>query len=353
MTTATVSNQKNNALSVNRFYYLDFIRVFAIITVIGLHCICDYYVAPENYGKDLWYILSFANEFFRIGVPLFFMISGFLLLNNPIPDAKAFYKRRLSKILIPFIFYDIFYFLFFTWLYGYEFSVSRFFRELIGIGSAYHLWFIFSIAFMYLMIPFLKIIVDKCSEKMLFFALLIITFQSTLKPFINLFLKSEAFGNSFLHLTEDGMIGYLGYLLAGYLLGRHKFSKKSTALVIVLGAGFFLITPIISTYSVTHGSDFVMHGGYSLNHYLEAAAVFLIFKSLFKKPSKVVYALSSVSFGAYFIHVFVLEIIKLTVHGVTPSVLMGLMFIIAVPLSFLWGFAEKGITKPFKKRKKA
>lgn len=353
MTVETYVKSKKIPLSVNRFYYLDYIRVFAIITVIGLHCICDYYVDPANYDKQLWYVLSYGNEFFRMGVPLFFMISGFLLLKNPIPDAKSFYKRRLSKILIPFIFYDIFYFLFFTRLYGYQFSLSRFFKELIGIGSAYHLWFIFSIAFIYLMIPFLKIIVDKCSEKMLFFAFILITFQSTIKPFINLFLQTEPLNNSFLHLTEDGMIGYVGYVLLGYILGKTDFSKKATAFICVAGAGFFLITPIISTYCVTHGGEFIMHGGYSLNHYVESAAVFLVFKALCNKPCKLIFALSSVSFGAYFIHVFVLEIAKLTIHGVTPSVLMGLMFIIAVPLSFLWGFAEKGITNLFKKRKKA
>ena len=319
--------------------------------VIGLHVICDYYVAPSNYGKSLWYVLSFFNELFRVGVPLFFMISGYLLLKNPIEDVKSFYRHRLSKILIPFFFYNLFYFLFFSYRYGLPPSPGRFFKELIGHGSGYHLWFIYSIAFMYLMIPFLKIIVDKCSKKMVLLAFVLITFQSTVKPFINLFLQTDTFGNSFFHLTEDGIIGYLGYILLGYILGTFTPGKKVRILIYTLGAVFMVFTPVISTYSVMHGGSFIMHGGYSINHYLEAAAVFLLFASLFKKPSKFIFKLSSVSFGAYFIHVFVLEVLKMSIKNVTPSVQFLLTFVIAIPCCFLWGIAENRITKLFKKKK--
>lgn len=310
---------------------------------------CDYYTLPSNYGKKLWYILSYANELFRVGVPLFFMISGYLLLKKPIENVKDFYKHRLSKILIPFIFYDIFYFFFFSRVYGQKPSLSAFFKELIGIGSAYHLWFIFSIAFMYLMIPFFRMIIEKCSEKMLFFALLLLTFQSTLKPFVNLFLKTNAMNNSFLHLTEDGMIGYFGYVFLGYLLGKYRLSKKTARLISAVGVVFFIITPLWSTYSVMHGGDFIMHGGYSINHYFEAASVFLLFKAIFKKHSRIVFALSSVSFGAYFIHVYVLEKLKIIRHGLTPSRYIALTFALAVPISFLWGFAEKKLVQCLKK----
>ncbi len=320
-----------------------------MVMVIGLHCVCDYYTLPSNYGKQLWYVLSYANELFRVGVPLFFMISGYLLLKNPITDIKAFYKRRFTKILVPFVFYDVFYYLFFCHIYGAEASLSGFFKELIGIGSAYHLWFIYSILFMYLMLPFLKIIVDNCSPRMVMLAFVLIVFQSTIKPFFNEFLQTDTLGNSFLHLTEDGIIGYLGYILLGYILGTYSLGKKTLTMLYAAAVAFFVLTPVISTHRVISGDTFLMHSGYALNHYIEAAALFLLFKALAKAPCKAVTKLSGVSFGAYFIHVFILELLKLHVHGVTPSVKMVISFVVAVLASFLWGFAEKEIAKLFKK----
>ena len=78
--------------------------------VIVLHALGDYFYKESSFGSSLWWCLGFINEFCRTGVPLFFMISGFLLLKEDIPDIKEFYKRRFTKICIPLACYNVFYY---------------------------------------------------------------------------------------------------------------------------------------------------------------------------------------------------------------------------------------------------
>ena len=65
-----------------RVGYVDYVRVFAMVMVILLHCICDYANMEKNFGRPLWWLTGLLNEVTRTGVPLFFMISGFLLVDD-------------------------------------------------------------------------------------------------------------------------------------------------------------------------------------------------------------------------------------------------------------------------------
>ena len=61
--------------------YLDVLRCLAIFLVIALHCTAGQIVRPELFGTRTWLACDIVNGFARMGVPLFFMISGFLLLS--------------------------------------------------------------------------------------------------------------------------------------------------------------------------------------------------------------------------------------------------------------------------------
>ncbi len=319
-----------------RVHYIDYIRVFAILMVILLHCICDYYVDGKNFGRGLWYVTGYLNELCRTGVPLFFMISGYLLLGSDIPSVGSFYKRRFMKILIPFLVYDVFYYLTLT---DGTLSVSGFLKELCVGGSGYHFWFIYSILFIYLMIPFVKMVCDRCNDRLIWVFLLIITFQTTIKPFIN----TISGDNLYIYLTEDGVVGYLGYVVLGLILGRTTLTSVQKTVIYALGIASFVLIPYFSMRSVLGGGQFLFHSGYSLNHYLEAAALFVLAKSFLNRPSRLVIKLSSASLGAYFIHVYILEKLKDINIDTTPSVRMLIWAVTTVAISFAWGFVENYI----------
>ncbi len=320
-----------------RYHYIDYIRVYSILMVILLHCICDYLNNDANFGKGLWYTLGFTNELCRTGVPLFFMISGFLLLNKDIGDVKSFYRHRFLKIAIPFIAYDIFYFIYFAIDSGNEISLLRFVKELVNNGSAYHLWFMYSILFLYIMAPFVRMIVEKCTFNMILMFLGIVIFQTTLKPFVNILLN----GRAYVYLTEDGIVGYLGFMILGYILGRYDTSKTARGIIYGAGIASFILFTLANVHFAKVGRGFVFNGGYTINHYIEAAAIFVFCKNNINVKSKIAHSLSSATMDAYFIHVFVLHLLAKINWNVRPVYLIGCTASVAVVVSFGWAYLKK------------
>ena len=314
--------------------YIDVIRIFSICMVIILHCICNYYVDSNYFGRPLWICLGFMNELCRTGVPLFFMISGFLILKEDIPDIRKFYLRRLKKTGIPFIIYDIFYYIFYSLQQQRPITFLNFFKELLNSGSAYHLWFMYSIMFLYLLTPFIKKMVERCSLRMLLLFWGLTIFHTTIKPFIN----TIACGHIYVYLTEDGVCGYMGYMLLGYILGKYTLSRKAELCIYIVGGIAFIIFPCVSMFCVKNGGEFLFPGGYTINHYLEAAAIFVFCKKTIAVKRKFMTTLASATMDAYFIHVFILNVIQRILCNATPAISMCVWAVATIFLSFSWGF---------------
>lgn len=69
-----------NKNSIHRVYYLDILRVLACIAVIMIHASGDYVL--DNFGSSNFMIGNVLDSLSRIGVPIFVMISGSLLLDE-------------------------------------------------------------------------------------------------------------------------------------------------------------------------------------------------------------------------------------------------------------------------------
>lgn len=326
-------------MSFKDYKYIDYLRVFSIFMVLLLHCICDYYSNIANAGKTLWYVIGYANELSRIGVPLFFMISGYLLLSKDITDIKAFYKKRFLKIGIPFIAYDIFYYIYMNCTQGNNISVSGFFKELINCGSAYHLWFVYSILFIYLLMPFLQMIVKNCDAKKLILLFVIAIFQTSIRPLIN----TLANGRFYMFMADDGITGYIGYVLLGFILGTYELKNSTKNIIYTLSIATFVVVPLYSMFTVTKTSNYLFMSGYSLNHYIEAAGIFIWCREHLHKESKIITKLSALSFTVYLIHVLFLEVLKQISLDLTPSAVILIWFVSVCILSFAWSSAENSV----------
>lgn len=92
-----------------RIFYFDALRALAILFVISLHVtghlaeIIHFSIGNIYSIKGLF--ATFAPNFFRIGVDLFLMLSGALLLGRDWTFI-SFYKRHLPRLVKPFIFWS-------------------------------------------------------------------------------------------------------------------------------------------------------------------------------------------------------------------------------------------------------
>ena len=100
-----------------RIVFLDYVRVFACFLVILVHASENFYgaagstdmVGPQSYLASetdrLW--VAVYDGFSRMAVPLFMIVSAFLLA--PMKKEQTtwqFYRQRCLRILPPFYFHD-------------------------------------------------------------------------------------------------------------------------------------------------------------------------------------------------------------------------------------------------------
>ena len=255
-----------------RLFYLALLRVWAIIAVVLLHAITPILSHVGYFGSRSWYTSVFLNEFARTGVPLFLMISGSLLLSDKrSTDLPRFYKKRLPRLLIPLLCWHTIYYIYYACTGAAEAGVSSYFSQLFGSGSAYHMWFVYSLLGIYLITPFLKRIADSCSPKALCVLLLILLFPGTLRPLWNMTTGFYVF------LFDPLMECYLGYFLAGYLLANIRITRLVRVLYPLCGIGGFLLGFVGNLRaSSAEALSYPFNGGYTLNHYLLAGALFLL-----------------------------------------------------------------------------
>ena len=310
-----------------RMQYADALRCLAIFFVTVLHVINPFVGKASLVGTSSWTFCIAQNTLNRAGVPLFFMLSGMLILRSPrTRDIGAFYRHSLPRLAVPLLVWNVIFALG-ALLRGGTFSLSALFSAVINNGTAYHMWYMYTLLGIYLIAPFLARIVDSCTVRQLLVLLAIILFPTTIRPFLNTVLPV------YIYLFEPLMEGYLGYFLLGYLLGTAEISPRVRFAICAGGVLGFLIGTLGNALSASpEGVPLPFNFGYSINHYLCAAALFTAARALFARyPLKAKGAsrlagLSSLVFGVYWLHVPVLEFLD----GWLTAVNLSVMQLIAV-----------------------
>lgn len=125
---------------------LDVLRAGAAVLVVLLHCSGSLRPLAE-FGPE-WWGTALLQAFTRSAVPLFVMISGALLIGPETENLAAFYRRRASRILVPLIFWTLFYQLIST-----RGLSGRIVATIYG-GTPYpHLWYLYMLLCLYFVLP--------------------------------------------------------------------------------------------------------------------------------------------------------------------------------------------------------
>ena len=221
-------------------------KIIAAFAVIMLH-ISSYFLY-NSYLDFNWWTANLFDSSARWCVPVFVMISGYLLLS---PEKNYttldFYKKRINRIIIPLIFWTVF---FLAWTIFVakinKLPSPQFYHLLKQIlrGSPYpHMWYLYMIISLYIFTPFLRKLVLTSSRKELFWLTAILFIISCITTIANDFSHS----NSSIFLTW--FLYYLPYFIAGYLIGYNKASHNTSLnltifilSVIATAAGCFVLT---------------------------------------------------------------------------------------------------------------
>ena len=189
-----------------RIPYLDALRCLAILLVIALHVTAPIMVSPTLAQTNTWLACMVLDPLVRVGVPLFLMISGCLMLDDPRSrEITPFYKKQLPKLLIPLVVWNGIYFAVAVLTGSQPLSLSVFLQLLLGQGVKYHMWYIYMLLGIYLICPFLRRLIETCTPRQILLLFGIILFSSTLRPALNQILPFQVvlFGPML-----EGLVGY-------------------------------------------------------------------------------------------------------------------------------------------------
>ena len=95
--------------SVDRISMYDYLRVLAVLMVIGIHVFKTDFSDGLIQNERICSIQQSIEIWFESTNVIFVMLSGAFLLNYKEESLSHFFKRRFSKVLIPMVVYYLFY----------------------------------------------------------------------------------------------------------------------------------------------------------------------------------------------------------------------------------------------------
>ncbi len=266
------------------------------------------------------------------------MISGALFLNpNKDFPIRKIYSKYILKIAIVFIFWA---FVYAVMNYAKTNNKLVFFSTLIR--GHYHMWFLFMIIGLYMILPYMRTIAvsDFLTQYFLLLALIFTFILPELVKIISVFTDKYwnfaeiVFNNFGMQLVG----GYSSYFLLGYFLDRADISTKMEHMIYFIGLiGGSMTVLMSSAASVFKEEVFVFYDNTAVNVLCESVAVFVLFKKHFTGEVKAVRILSQYSFGAYLVHAAVISSLHtLGLHSLTfnPVVSVPVIAVIVFVISF-------------------
>lgn len=255
-----------NTLQAGRHSYLDLVKFIAIFMMLAIHC-TDNVSMAERFTDEYRLWGSIYGSAMRPSIPLFVMVTGILLFPVRM-DYGVFFKKRISRVLYPFLFWAVIYNLFpwFTGVLGLDAGVIQNFFAWAGdapsqeIGEAManiamipfnftvyttHLWYIYLLIGLYLYMPFLSAWLKDASKRNIELFLLLFA-VSTFIPYLRNYVSHDLFGTC--SWNEFGTFyyfaGFNGYLVLGYYLHHYvKLDwKKTLAISLPLIAIGYIVT---------------------------------------------------------------------------------------------------------------
>lgn len=328
--------------TMKREIWLDWMRVTACFFVMLTHCCEPFYLGGEGSlilteSDAIW--VSILNVLPRASVALFIFASSYLQF--PLHyDTRQFFRRRAARIIIPF----------FIWTCVYAFMwgepVQNFKDLLLNFNyAAGHLWYVYMLGGLYLLMPLLSPWAEKVGKRELQFYLAIWLF-TTLIPLIRGWIGGAApviYGPSGIpnaakfplwgeaSWNSYGLFyyfsGFVGYMLLGLyfrkFVGELSWKKTLAIALPVFAAGFAICSyGFLSRVYADANGVFPVGGpvglaalweGPWLNDTLGVALMTIGWVLLFRKITqggnfyeKVLLPVSKASYGMYLCHMVLL-----------------------------------------------
>lgn len=331
--------------------WIDWLRVVACFLVMLTHSCEPFYFGGNGtliliHSDAAW--LSVLNVIPRVCVPLFVVASSYLLF--PLHySAGEFFHKRVKRVLVPFVIWTLVY----AFVYGEPIDNLKTLLLNFNYASG-HLWFIYMLIGLYIIMPMLSPWAKNVTRKELRVYLAIWLF-TTFIPLIRQWVGGEApiitgpsgipnmakyplWGEASWNAygTFYYMSGFIGYMLLGLYFRRFvgNLSWKRTLVVsvpmLIIGMAVCACGFLHNVYVSANGT-FPVEGSVAmgalwevawLNDTIGVALMTIAWMLLFKKITfsgrfytKILLPVSKASYGMYLCHMFLLSLVVVEVRS--------------------------------------
>ena len=304
-----------------RIASLDLIRTVAILLAILLHVWSElqFDEPAALYASHIYQILAL------MGVPLFFMLSGGLMLESEPLPIKQFLSRRFKRLLLPYLFWG-------TLMYAVSVIMHKY-PDVHDIADAMRnyvpylltgkiepsYWYVFVFIVLYLLTPFMQLALSSAHTKKLMELLLLLWV-------VWFTLRHPQFVSMNWH-SASGIV-YMGFFVGGHYCMRYLTDAHRNRRIGAIG---LVLAYVSSVWGVAEGFSvtFVYVAG--------VASLFLLLKSCAvpDKLSSFITSSGRYAYVIYFLHVPLVDMFcMLDVWGwcpiwICPTVITLLSFIIS------------------------
>ena len=300
-----------------RIFYFDELRALAIIGIVFCHASVAFVLSGVN--KSDFYISAFFDCFRYFSIPIFVMLSGALLIGKK-DSFKDFFKKRLSRIFVPFIFWVVIYVIYSSVYITHGFSLSSaidiFFGTSSTLGVAF--WFIWMIIIAYFGIFIINKLMNYNAQ-----IINILTAFSFVYILICQFSLFNPYSSKIVYF-----VSFISYVVIGHFIASNDYLERKIninwlvfltlilSIVSYLAYIFYFVVPM----SVSHG-QFITLSYFNIPILFVSVNIFLFFKFLSKsefslkndKIKNFITTVSTYSFGIYLSHYVILHSLRMNI----------------------------------------
>ncbi|MFI3294881.1 MAG: acyltransferase [Rikenellaceae bacterium] len=329
-----------NHTSQHSITWIAVLRIIACLLVVMAHC-CDPFVSGDSVegfnAGALWGTIC------RPSVPLFIMLSGALLLPTNL-SVGQFYKRRLKRLIIPFVFWSIlspWMFYFFTGAvdtvnptvlaenHTLLATIQASYMWIINFSySTVPYWYIYMMIGVYLLIPLISAWIKQATKGELKIVLGI-WFFTTIIPYLQIVAPLIGYAGNYgsmglfgecswnLFTTFHYMGGFIGYAILAFYLIKYPLNWSLSKSVVV-GAVMWIVGFLITLYGFHYTRDNypenfnmleIIWSFTSLNVALMTIPFFFVVQKINFTARGWISRLSESTYGIFLIHFIVVHIV--------------------------------------------
>lgn len=299
----------------SRLIHLDLLRLLAIYLVIFNHTGNLGFLLYENrVASPFYFVYMMASVFCKIAVPLFFMISGSLLLSKEETYRQLFFKRILRIVVVLLLISVPYYY----WLNrSYGISILNFFTYIYGNSASTSLWYLYSYIGFLLMLPFLRKMVKTMQHKDYIYLFVGYTIMIGILPSLeNYFLNGNVTIHENFHpvlfMSQSIFFGLMGHYLE-HVFEPEKVKVKFGFISVCLSLMVIFVTCFMTHFKLmANGIENVGSSEMFFNYFIAVPTVttYYYIKRLAQriinpKMQSIIAIMGSAVFGVYLIEKFI------------------------------------------------